>query len=190
LKKIYFSIPSCIVKYIIRIIVEICYRYFMNIKGGKMASVNKVILIGNLGRDPELRRTPSGTSVASFSIATTEKFNDRSGNRQEKTEWHNIVVWDKLADLANQYLKKGRPVYLEGRLQTSSWDDKNGGGKKYKTEVVATTMQFLGGRDDSQGNNSGYQSAQSTAPQNSGGFSDAPPPANDSQFGMDDDLPF
>jgi single-strand DNA-binding protein len=108
-----------------------------------MASVNKVILIGNLGKNPELRYTPGGQAVANFSIATSEKFTDKSGQKRESTEWHNIVAWGKLGELANQYLKKGRPVYIEGKLTTRSWDDKDGN-KKYKTEVVANQMQFLG----------------------------------------------
>lgn len=153
-----------------------------------MAGVNKVILIGNLGRDPELRRTPNGTSVASFSIATTEKYTDKSGGRQDKTEWHNIVMWGKLAELAGQYLKKGRTVYLEGRLQTSSWEDKNGGGKRYKTEVVANTMQFLGGREGGQ-ENSGFSGPQSEPSFAQDSFpSDIP--SQEPIGGMDDDLPF
>ena len=115
-----------------------------------MAAINKVIIIGNLGKNPEVRKTQGGTSVASFSVATTEKFSDRSGNKQEKTEWHNIVMWDKMAELAGKYLKKGSSVYLEGKLQTTSWEDKSGGGKKYKTEIVANQMQFLGGKSSSQ----------------------------------------
>jgi single-strand DNA-binding protein len=113
-----------------------------------MLGVNKVILVGNLGRDPELRRTPSGASVVSFSIATTERFNDKKGERQDRTEWHNIVAWGKLADLANQYLKKGRSVYIEGKLTTRSWDDKDGN-KRYKTEIVANQIQFLGSPGES-----------------------------------------
>ena len=110
-----------------------------------MASINKVILIGNLGKDPEVRKTQGGTSVASFSIATTEKRKDKA----PVTEWHNIVMWDKMAELAKSYLQKGSSVYIEGKLQTSSWEDKNGGGKKYKTEIIANQMQFLGGRSES-----------------------------------------
>ena len=109
-----------------------------------MAGVNKAILIGNLGRDPELRRTPNGASVVSFSIATTERWSSKSGEKQDRTEWHNIVAWNKLAELANQYLKKGRSVYIEGRITTRSWDDKDGN-KKYKTEIIANRIQFLGG---------------------------------------------
>jgi len=108
-----------------------------------MASVNKVILIGNLGKDPEFKYTPGGQPVATFSLATTEKFSDKGGQRQERTEWHNIVAWGKLAELSNQYLKKGRSVYIEGRITNRSWDDKDGN-KKYRTEIVVTAMQFLG----------------------------------------------
>ena len=113
-----------------------------------MASVNKVILIGNLGRDPELKFTPSGVPMAKFSIATTERFKDSEGNQQEKTEWHNIVLWRRLAEIANEYLKKGSPVYIEGRIQTRSWDDENGV-KKYMTEIVGLQIQLLGKREDS-----------------------------------------
>ncbi|HEY5611171.1 MAG TPA: single-stranded DNA-binding protein, partial [Thermoanaerobaculia bacterium] len=98
--------------------------------------INKVILIGRLGKDPELRSTPSGTTVAKFTIATDERFTDRSGEKQERTEWHNIVAWDKLADICGQYLKKGKLVYIEGRIHTDSWDDKETGQKKYRTEIV------------------------------------------------------
>lgn len=109
-----------------------------------MASVNKVILIGNLGADPETRVTGGGQKVANFNIATTERWNDKSGQKQEKTEWHRIVVWGPQADNCAQYLSKGRQVYIEGRLQTRQWDDKEGN-KRYTTEVVAQRVQFLGG---------------------------------------------
>ncbi len=111
-----------------------------------MASVNKAILIGNLGRDPEIRYLPSGQPVASFSIATTENFNDRGGARQERTEWHNVVVWGKQAELCGQYLKKGRQVYIEGRISNRQYEAKDGSGKRYRTEIVAQRVQFLGGR--------------------------------------------
>jgi single-strand DNA-binding protein len=109
-----------------------------------MAGVNKVILIGNLGKDPELRYTPGGQATASFSLATTERWNDKNGQKQERTEWHNIVAWGKLAELVNQYLKKGRSAYIEGRINYRSWDDRDGN-KKYRTEIVANQIQFLGG---------------------------------------------
>src|SRR4051812_3649523 len=107
-------------------------------------SVNKVILVGRLGQNPEVRYTPSGAAVANFSLATNENWTDKSGQKQERTEWHRIVVWGKLAELCNQYLSKGRQAYIEGRLQTREWTDKDGN-KKYTTEVQAQTVQFLGG---------------------------------------------
>jgi single-strand DNA-binding protein len=108
--------------------------------------VNKVILIGNLGADPEVRFTPGGQAVANFRIATSESWNDKNGQKQERTEWHRIVVWGKLAELCGEYLKKGRQCYVEGRLQTREWTDKENR-KNYTTEVVATGVTFLGGRD-------------------------------------------
>lgn len=110
-----------------------------------MASVNKVILMGNLGRDPEVRYMPNGEAVCNFSIATTDSWKDKSGAKQEKTEWHNIVMYRKLAEIAGEYLKKGRPVYVEGRLQTRKWE--KDGVTRYTTEIVADQMQMLGGRD-------------------------------------------
>ena len=107
------------------------------------ASVNKVILIGNLGSDPEVRYTPSGQAVANFNIATNESWKGKDGQDQERTEWHKIVVWGKLAEICGEYLGKGRTVYVEGRLQTREWADKEGH-KRYTTEIVANTVQFLG----------------------------------------------
>jgi single-strand DNA-binding protein len=109
-----------------------------------MAGINKVILVGNLGKDPELRHTPQGQAVCNFSIATSESWTDKGGQKQERTEWHRIVVWGKLGELCAKYLTKGRQAYIEGKLQTRAWDDKDGQ-KRYTTEVVATTVQFLGG---------------------------------------------
>lgn len=109
-------------------------------------SLNKVMIIGNLGRDPEVRQAGEN-KVANFTVAVTERFTDRAGQRQERTEWVNVVVWRKLAEIAQQYLRKGSQVYVEGRLQTRSWDDQNGQ-KKYMTEVVADNFQMLGRRDE------------------------------------------
>ena len=109
-----------------------------------MAGVNKVILIGNLGRDPELRYTPGGQAVANFTLATTEQFTSKSGERQERTEWHRIVAWGRQAELCAQYLAKGRTVYVEGRIQTREWENKEGQ-KQRTTEIHANTIQFLGG---------------------------------------------
>lgn len=138
--------------------------------------VNKVILVGNLGRDPELRSTPSGQPVATFSLATSRKWRDKEGNRQEQTEWHQIVCWGRQAEVAGEYLTKGKQIYVEGRLQTRSWDDRNSGEKRYKTEIVCDNFQMLGSRGDSGG---GYK------PQAAPGAGDdfgAPP--------EDDDIPF
>ena len=136
--------------------------------------VNKVILVGNLGRDPELRSTPSGQSLAKFSVATTRRWRDRDGNRQEQTEWHNIVCWGRQAEIAGQYLTKGKQVYIEGRLQTDSWEDRETGKKMYRTEIVCDNFQMLGSRGDSM----------SGPPRDAG-------PASDS-YGApdDDDIPF
>jgi single-strand DNA-binding protein len=142
-----------------------------------MAGVNKVILVGNLGRDPEIRYTKDGQAVANFTLATTENFSSREGKREERTEWHRIVVWGKTAENCAQYLSKGRTVYIEGRIQTREWEDKEGQ-KRKTTEVVAQTVQFLGGPRGS-----------GTGPaRESGGFDapadDAPAPAGG------DDIPF
>ena len=118
-------------------------------------SLNKVTLIGNLGKDPELSYTASGIAVAKFSIATGERWKDQDGNVQEKTEWHNIVAWRKLAEICGQYLKKGSKVYLEGKLQTRSWDDKNSGVKRYTTEIVADDLIMLDGKGTGGGNSGG-----------------------------------
>ena len=109
-------------------------------------SVNKIILVGNLGRDPEVRATPSGLSVCNFSLATTERYQGRDGQNHEQTEWHNIVVWGKQAELCGQYLKKGRQIYVEGRITNREYEARDGSGKRYRTEVVAQRVQFLGGR--------------------------------------------
>lgn len=117
-----------------------------------MASLNKVLLIGNLGRDPETRFLPSGGAVCNFSIATTESWKDKAtGQKQEKTEWHNITMYGRLAEIAGQYLKKGSSVYVEGRLQTRKWQDKQTGADRYTTEIVADEMKMLGGRGDGGG---------------------------------------
>ncbi len=112
-----------------------------------MASLNKVMLIGNLGKDPEVRYTTSGQGVASFSIATTEKYKNKSGEWEEKTEWHNIVLWGKLAEIAKDYLSKGKTVFIEGRLQTRKWQDKDGR-DRYNTEIVGDRMQMLSPKGD------------------------------------------
>ena len=139
--------------------------------------VNKVILIGNLGRDPEVRTTPNGQTVASFTLATSRKWKDKDGQRQEQTEWHNIVVWDRLAEICNQYLTKGRMVYTEGSLQTREWDDKEGV-KRKTTEVRARDMVMLGGGPG--GESSGSSRSEFAAASASGNGSTI----------TDDDIPF
>ncbi|NNB85192.1 single-stranded DNA-binding protein [Corallococcus exiguus] len=168
--------------------------------------VNKVILIGNLGADPEVRFTPGGQAVANFRIATSESWNDKNGQKQERTEWHRIVVWGKLAELCGEYLKKGRQCFVEGRLQTREWMDKENK-KNYTTEVVATSVTFLGGRDAGEGysgGSGGSGGGRRQQPQGNGGygqgrddFGQPPPPMDDSggmgggnHGGTDDDIPF
>ncbi len=127
--------------------------------------VNKVILIGRLGKDPEVRSTPSGTTVTRFSLATDERFTDRNGEKQDRTEWHNIVAWGKLGEICGQYLKKGKLVYIEGRIRTDSWDDKETGQKKYKTEIRADNMKMLERKGDDEGGVRKTTGATAGAPQ-------------------------
>jgi single-strand DNA-binding protein len=160
-----------------------------------MASVNKVIIVGNLGRDPEVRYTPNGSAVCNVSVATTRSWKSKeSGDKSEETEWHRVVFYDKLAEIAGEYLKKGRSVYVEGRLKTRKWQDKDGA-EKYTTEIIATDMQMLGSREGMGGGaaadeGGGYErpapaarpaaaAANRPAAKSSSGFSD-----------MDDDIPF
>ena len=144
-----------------------------------MASVNKVILIGNLGKDPELRTTPQGTSLARFSVATTTTWKDASGAKQERTEWHDIVAWERLAQICGEYLHKGKMVYVEGSLQTRSWEDQDGK-KRYKTEVKANNVVMLSPRDASRA--PGAAAGAGTAPREVSEVAEAP--------AYDDDVPF
>ena len=113
-------------------------------------SVNKVILIGNLGKDPEVKYTPQGTAVAKITLATNESYKDKAGQWQERTEWHNIVAWQRLAEIVGEYVKKGSKLYIEGKLRTSSWDDKESGQKRYKTEVIADQLVLLSGKGETE----------------------------------------
>jgi len=113
--------------------------------------INKAILIGRLGKDPEIRSTAGGQTVARFSLATDERYTDRNGEKQERTEWHNIVAWGKLAEICGQYLRKGKLVYVDGSIRTDSWDDKETGQKKYRTEIVAQNMKMLDRKGDDEG---------------------------------------
>jgi single-strand DNA-binding protein len=153
-----------------------------------MAGVNKVILVGNLGADPEVRFTPSGQAVANFRIATSENWTDKNGQKQERTEWHRIVVWGKLGELCGEYLAKGRQCYVEGRLQTREWTDKEGK-KNYTTEVVASNVTFLGGRDSA---GAGARNGNRPSRNGSEDFG-PPPPGMDEPNGaspMEEDIPF
>lgn len=144
-----------------------------------MASLNKVMLIGNLGKDPELRYTTSGQAVASFSLATSEKFKNKSGESEERTEWHRVTLWGKLAEIAGEYLSKGKTIYIEGRLQTREWADRDGN-KRYTTEIVGDRMQMLGGKGE--GSSGGGAGRRSGGTETTVSY-DEPP------F-QDDDIPF
>lgn len=156
--------------------------------------INKVILVGNLGNDPEMRATQSGSQIANLSIATSESWRDKqTGETQERTEWHRVVMFNRLAEIAGQYLRKGSKVYIEGKLQTRSWDDQATGQKKYMTEIVCNEMQMLDSRGDNAGGG-GYapqqpprQAPQQSAPQPQAPV--APPPGFSNDMG-DDDIPF
>lgn len=161
-----------------------------------MASVNKVILVGNLGRDPEVRYSAEGAAICNISIATTSQWKDRtSGEKREETEWHRVVFYNRLAEIAGEYLRKGRPVYVEGRLRTRKWTGQDGQ-EKFTTEIIAEQMQMLGGRDG--GGGDGYGEAFSQGQQNAygaakGGSSPSRRPVpqqTDNLADMDDDIPF
>ena len=159
-----------------------------------MASVNKVIIIGNLGRDPEVRYTPNGSAVCNIGIATTRTWKSKdSGDKVEETEWHRVVFYDRLAEIAGEYLKKGRSVYVEGRLKTRKWQDKDGA-EKYTTEIIAEEMKMLGGREGmgggaDEGGGGGYRERPHPASRPAGAA--RPAPKSSTGFdNMDDDIPF
>jgi single-strand DNA-binding protein len=154
-------------------------------------SLNRVQLIGNLGKDPEVKYTPQGTPVAKLTIATNERFKDKGGEWQDRTEWHNVVLWQRLAEIAGEYLKKGGKVFIEGRLQTRSWDDKTSGQKKYMTEVVASDLILLGGRGEGEGGGS-YSRGASASAGNGNNFDQRMPESEPAGAGpiTDEDIPF
>ena len=160
-------------------------------------SVNKVILIGNLGKDPEVKYTPSGTAVANLTLATNERFKDKEGNWQDRTEWHRVVAWQRLAEIAGEYLKKGRQVYIEGSLKTRSWDDKESGQKKYMTEIWANDLVLLGGAREGGaegGGSSNYSKARGASGASSGNANSfdqrGPEESSSSTQITDEDIPF
>jgi single-strand DNA-binding protein len=161
-----------------------------------MASVNKVILVGNLGRDPEVRYSPDGAAICNVSIATTSTWKDKaSGERRDETEWHRVVFYNRLAEIAGEYLRKGRSVYVEGRLKTRKWQDKESGAASYSTEIVAYQMQMLGGREgggDAAGDASGFSQAPAPARRPAHQPRPAAPAAApaSNMADMDDDIPF
>ena len=149
-----------------------------------MGSVNKVILVGNLGRDAELRYTPGGAAVSTINMATTEVWNDKAGQKQEKTEWHRVILWGKSAESLNEYLTKGKQIYVEGRLQTRQWDDKDGN-KRYTTEIRGDRIVLLSG-----GGGGGRSSGMSRGGDEMGGSQGAGPSPDLSEPLTDDDIPF
>ena len=156
-----------------------------------MASVNKVIVLGNLGRDPEVRYTPNGAAVCNMRIATTRSWkNKESGEKQEETEWHSIVLYDRLAEVAGEYLAKGRAVYVEGRLKTRKWQDKEGN-DRYTTEIVGESLQLLGGKRDDEGESERPAARQAPAPAPATRQQQRQQPKTNTGFDdMDDDIPF
>ena len=154
-------------------------------------SVNKVILLGNTGKDPEVSFLPSGMAVAKFGLATSDKFKDKQGNQQERTEWHNLVAFGKLAEIIRDYVKKGNKLYVEGSLRTSSWEDKTSGQKRYKTEVIVSEISLLSGRADGEGSGSGSGGYSKS---NTASFDQRQPAGQDDYASQteitDDDIPF
>ena len=160
-----------------------------------MASVNKVILVGNLGRDPEVRYSPEGSAICNVSLATTSQWKDRnSGERREETEWHRVVFYNRLAEIAGEYLRKGRSIYVEGRIKTRKWQDKETGQDRYSTEIIGDQMQMLGGRGDDMGGGGGggdFNQAPARAPQQRPAPAQRPVAQEPTNLAdMDDDIPF
>jgi single-strand DNA-binding protein len=156
-----------------------------------MASVNKVLLIGNLGKDPEVRYTSSGKAVTNVSIATGETWKDKTtGERKERTEWHNVTFYSPLAEVVGQYLKKGSSVFVEGRLATRKWQDKTTGQDRYTTEIIANDMKMLGGKGNGEARNQGHESPSSTPSGNSGAAQQPVDMAAAETAPFDDDIPF
>jgi len=156
-------------------------------------SVNKVILLGNVGKDPEIRSTGGGMMVANFTLATSDRQKDAQGNWQDRTEWHNLVAFQRTAEIVRDYVKKGTKLYIEGKIQTRSWDDKESGQKRYRTEIIVNDLSLLSGRDDSSGSSGGYSRAASSS--SSTASFDQRPAAGQDDFAQsteisDEDIPF
>ncbi len=155
-------------------------------------SVNKVILLGNVGKDPEIRSTAGGTMVANFTLATSDRQKDAQGNWQDRTEWHNLVAFTRTAEIIRDYVKKGSKLYVEGKIQTRSWDDKESGQKKYRTEIIVNDLSLLSGRDE--GSSGGYSSRAASSSSSTASFDQRPPATQDTYAQSaeisDDDIPF
>jgi single-strand DNA-binding protein len=157
-------------------------------------SVNKVILLGNVGKDPEIRSTGGGTMVANFTLATSDRFQDASGNWQDRTEWHNLVAFKRTAEIVRDYVKKGTKLYIEGKIQTRSWDDKESGQKKYRTEIIVNDLSLLSGREEGS-SSGGYSRGSSSTAGSSAGFDQRQPSGGGDEYAnqaeiSDDDIPF
>ena len=159
------------------------------------SSVNKVILLGNVGKDPEMRSTPGGTLVATFSLATSDRQKDAQGNWQDRTEWHNIVAFNRTAEIIRDYVKKGSKLFVEGRLQTSSWEDKDTKAKRYKTEIIVNDLSLLSGREEGSGGGAGGYSRGSSSSSSAASFDQRPSAGAPDDYAQqaeisDDDIPF
>jgi single-strand DNA-binding protein len=152
-------------------------------------SVNKVTLLGNLGKDPEVKFLPSGQAVANFTIATSDRYKDKAGEWQDRTEWHNVVAYARTAEIVRDYVKKGNKVYVEGRLTTRSWDDKDSGKKIYRTEIVVNDLVLISGRGEGEGGGGSYSRQSSGAGADKGGYAQQAPDYGDTGI-TDDDIPF
>jgi len=158
-------------------------------------SVNKVILLGNVGKDPEIRSTPGGTLVATFGLATSDRQKDAQGNWQDRTEWHNLVAFNRTAEIIRDYVKKGSKLFIEGRLSTSSWEDKETKAKRYKTEIIVNDLSLLSGREEASGGGAGGYSRASSSSSSSANFDQRPPASAPDDYTQqaeisDDDIPF
>jgi len=158
-------------------------------------SVNKVILLGNVGKDPEIRSTPGGTMVANFTLATSDRQKDAQGNWQDRTEWHNLVAFTRTAEIVRDYVKKGSKLYIEGKIQTRSWDDKETGAKRYRTEIIVNDLSLLSGRDEGSGGSQGGYSRAASSASSAASFDQRPPAGAPDDYAQqaeisDDDIPF
>ena len=158
-------------------------------------SVNKVFLLGNVGKDPEIRSSASGVQVATFTLATSDRFQDQQGNWQDRTEWHNLVAFKRLAEIVRDYVKKGSKLYIEGKIQTRSWDDKQSGAKRYKTEIIVNDLSLLSGRDEASGGSQGGYTRAASSAGSTASFDQRPPAGAPDDYAQqaeisDDDIPF